>query len=158
MLREVRETVQDMRHEFEAMRLSHAAELVALRDEMRLRQADEISALRDELESLRDDNGPADKRGEAGPEGANAGEEFSKPLSLYAYCVERLGQPLSTLELLLNLVLLLVLTIFQLVLAFAFFDATWFTAAAGKSLPAYADPVRACASMKKPCAPHALAS
>ena len=57
---------------------------------------------------------------------------LSKPTSLYAWCFERLCQPLSIGKLLHAFSLLLLLTVAQLTLAFAFLDATWWVANAGK--------------------------
>ena len=66
---------------------------------------------------------------------------LSKPTSLYAWCFERLCQPLSIGKLLHAFSLLLLLTVAQLTLAFAFLDATWWVANAGKEFPAYKEAV-----------------
>lgn len=102
---------------------------------------DQLAQTRGELEALRHATAPANTRAAAVEEEAADADVFAKPTSLYAFCVDRLRRPLPVRRRLRYAGLLLSLTVAQLILAFAFFDATWWTADVAKLYPAYKDPI-----------------
>ena len=69
-------------------------------------------------------------------------EAYSKPTSLFAYCMEEIIKPDQTaFEFIRVCLLLLVLTVAQYIMIFAFYDAVWWDAEVGRRYPAFQEPL-----------------
>ena len=148
----------------ESFKASTRASIEAMRDEVNsLRAANEalqitsvgrearVQALSQELAEMRgrlakvpqSDPVPPSPKIEPAAGGGGAEEfAYSKPTSLFSYCMEEIGKPdLTALEIGRVFLLLFILTAAQYVMVFAFFDAVFWEANVGRKYAAYKEAV-----------------